>query len=279
MKRRIFKDGWSVLAALFLFAGALFLAYPYVAKVINNQNESKAIAEYTQNQESLSDIQRDELFQEAQEYNASLLSNSNPFELSDEETEELHSLLVLGDEQTIASLEIPSISLNLPIYHGLSETVLQQGIGHMDGSSLPVGGDSTHCILAGHRGSPSAVLFSNLDEVEEGDVFYIHVLGQTLRYVVDSISVVEPENVTGLSIHQGEDRVTLVTCTPYGINSERLLVSGIRSELSDTSQEEIESRIDSPFTGSEALILAFVALAILVWGIFRALHKKGQKNS
>jgi sortase A len=279
MKRRIFKDGWSVLAALFLFSGALFLAYPYVAKVINNQNESKAIAEYTQNQESLSDIQRDELFQEAQEYNASLLSNSNPFELSDEETEELHSLLVLGDEQTIASLEIPSISLNLPIYHGLSETVLQEGIGHMDGSSLPVGGDSTHCILAGHRGSPSAVLFSNLDEVEEGDVFYIHVLGKTLRYVVDSISVVEPDNVTGLSIHQGEDRVTLVTCTPYGINSQRLLVSGIRDEEAEESTSNITSRIENPFEGSEALILAFVALAILAWGICRALYKKGRKKS
>jgi len=170
------------------------------------------------------------ILEEAREYNRNLLKKENRYLLDDEEKEEYDSLLDLAGNGVIGYIQIKSIGVNLPVYHGTDESVLQVAIGHIEGTSLPVGGPSTHSALSGHRGLPSAKLFSDLDKVAEGDTFTITVLNQTITYEVDQIEVVEPEDTSLLNIVAGKDYVTLITCTPYGINTHRLLVRGRRIE-------------------------------------------------
>ena len=191
-------------------------------------HQSKAIAGYAEAVADLDDDIYEQLWADAQSYNETLIESGGPRELTDEEREEYEAQLNVSGNGIIGYIEIPKISCSLPIYHGTDEGVLQIAIGHIEGSSLPVGGESTHCVLSGHRGLPSAKLFTDLDQLVEGDTFVLRVLDETLTYEVDQILIVLPNELEALQIEEGKDYCTLVTCTPYGVNSHRLLVRGHR---------------------------------------------------
>lgn len=233
-----------VLIAIFL-AGCGLLLYPTVSDYWNTLHQSRAISGYEAGVKALEAEDCTELLAAAREYNRRLVNKGNRFHPSEKEHDDYQSLLSAENSDVMAALEIPSIAVYLPVYHGVDESVLQAGIGHIEGSSLPVGGSSTHCALSGHRGLPSSTLFSNLNQVKEGDRFRIYTLNETLTYVVDQIQVVRPEEVESLDIEEGRDYCTLITCTPYSINTHRLLVRGVRVEenLSGDSSGQDEETI------------------------------------
>lgn len=226
--RYIKKYASTVLLAAVFLAGSVLLLYPTVSDHWNARHQSSAIAGYETEVRKLAPEDYSALIRMAEEYNQSLVGNTGRFHPDPEEDAYYRTLLLTGTSDVIATVEVPSIDVKLPVYHGTEEGVLQNGIGHIEGSSLPIGGPSTHSVLSGHRGLPSARLFTDLNKVKEGDIFRIHVLGMTLTYRADEITVVEPQQTEGLAIEPGEDYCTLVTCTPYGINSHRLLVRGKR---------------------------------------------------
>lgn len=218
-----------ILIAAF-FIGALLLLYPTISDFWNSFHQSRAIASYAEQVADLDENAYDRLWEDARLYNKTLGDRMNRFVMAEEQKKAYAALLNIADNGVMGYIEIPKVRCNLPIYHGTDEAVLQVAIGHVPGSSLPVGGESTHCVLSGHRGLPSAKLFTNLDELETGDVFMLRVLDETLTYEVDQIRTVLPNELGDLAIVEGEDYCTLVTCTPYGINSHRLLVRGHRVE-------------------------------------------------
>lgn len=228
--RWIKKNLSSIILVLIFIIGLSLLLYPSFSDYWNSFHQSRAIASYAQTVTTIDDDQYEKMWAQAQEYNTTLAKKQNRWVLSEEECEEYESLLNIGGTGIIGYIEIPNIKVSLPIYHGVDEAVLQIAVGHIEGSSLPVGGEGTHCVISGHRGLPSAKLFTNLDEMEEGDLFMMRVLDETLTYEVDQIRIVEPEDLSALDIEEGKDLCTLVTCTPYGINSHRLLVRGHRVE-------------------------------------------------
>ena len=219
----------AILIAAF-FIGALLLLYPTISDYWNSFHQSRAIASYAEQVADLDENAYDRLWEDARIYNKTLGDRMNRFVMAEEQKKAYAALLNIADNGVMGYIEIPKVRCNLPIYHGTDEAVLQVAIGHVPGSSLPVGGESTHCVLSGHRGLPSAKLFTNLDELETGDVFMLRVLDETLTYEVDQIRTVLPNELGDLAIVEGEDYCTLVTCTPYGINSHRLLVRGHRVE-------------------------------------------------
>ena len=219
----------AILIAAF-FIGALLLLYPTISDFWNSFHQSRAIASYAEQVADLDENAYDRLWEDARTYNKTLGDRMNRFVMAEEQKKAYAALLNIADNGVMGYIEIPKVRCNLPIYHGTDEAVLQVAIGHVPGSSLPVGGESTHCVLSGHRGLPSAKLFTNLDELETGDVFMLRVLDETLTYEVDQIRTVLPNELGDLAIVEGEDYCTLVTCTPYGINSHRLLVRGHRVE-------------------------------------------------
>ena len=219
----------AILIAAF-FIGALLLLYPTISDFWNSFHQSRAIASYAEQVADLDENSYDRLWEDARIYNKTLGDRMNRFVMAEEQKKAYAALLNIADNGVMGYIEIPKVRCNLPIYHGTDEAVLQVAIGHVPGSSLPVGGESTHCVLSGHRGLPSAKLFTNLDELETGDVFMLRVLDETLTYEVDQIRTVLPNELGDLAIVEGEDYCTLVTCTPYGINSHRLLVRGHRVE-------------------------------------------------
>ena len=218
-----------ILIAAF-FIGALLLLYPTISDFWNSFHQSRAIASYAEQVADLDENAYDRLWEDARIYNKTLGDRMNRFVMAEEQKKAYAALLNIADNGVMGYIEIPKVRCNLPIYHGTDEAVLQVAIGHVPGSSLPVGGESTHCVLSGHRGLRSAKLFTNLDELETGDVFMLRVLDETLTYEVDQIRTVLPNELGDLAIVEGEDYCTLVTCTPYGINSHRLLVRGHRVE-------------------------------------------------
>lgn len=224
------KNLSSIILVLIFIIGLSLLLYPSFSDYWNSFHQSRAIASYAQTVTTIDDDQYEKMWAQAQEYNTTLAKKQNRWVLSEEEYEEYEGLLNIGGTGIIGYIEIPNIKVSLPIYHGVDEAVLQIAVGHIEGSSLPVGGEGTHCVISGHRGLPSAKLFTNLDEMEEGDLFMMRVLDETLTYEVDQIRIVEPEDLSALDIEEGKDLCTLVTCTPYGINSHRLLVRGHRVE-------------------------------------------------
>lgn len=235
-----------------LFIGLIFLVglsvllYPTISDYINALHASRAIASYDDSVSQLAEEDYTKEMQEAVAYNEYLAEFSNLSAAAGAENERedsmYSSLLNITGNGIMASIKIPSVKINLPIYHGTDEAVLQVASGHYIGSSLPIGGESTHAILTGHRGLPSAKLFTDLDRLEVGDVFYIKVLGEILEYQIDQIEIVLPEEVEGLSIVPGEDYVTLVTCTPYGINSHRMLIRGTRIPYDGKYEEEVKMK-------------------------------------
>ena len=228
------------LAVLIVLGGATALAYPTFSQWWNARDQSAVVADYAQEICCLDDTDAEEQLQRARDYNRNLtdvVGASDPFASeSAVDTADYNTLLWATQEGVMAYVEIPKIGVLLPIYHGVGSDVLMKGVGHMPETSLPVGGESTHCVLAGHSGMTHARLFTDLDQMQRGDVFYITVLGELLVYQVDQVVVVLPHEMEYLDAVEGEDYCTLVTCTPYGINTHRLLVRGRRTELADISQ-------------------------------------------
>ena len=220
----------STIVLLFiLLIGLSLLLYPTVSDYWNALHQTKAITTYAENVAALDNASYDAIWDAARAYNRNLLNRSNSFLLSQEQKAEYESLLDISGQGIMGYIEIPEIDVSLPIYHGTEDTVLQVAVGHLEWTSLPVGGESTHCVLSGHRGLPSAKLFTNLDKLREGNIFLLRVLDEILTYEVDQILIVEPQDTAALEIVEGQDYCTLVTCTPYGINTHRLLVRGHRA--------------------------------------------------
>ena len=228
--RLIRKHFTTILLVLILLTGVSLLLYPTVSDYWNSFHQSQAIASYVEAVAEIDNTNYEKMWQEAVAYNEKLKDNSGRWTPTDEELEEYERLLNVSDTGIMGYIEIPKLKVSLPIYHGTDEAILQIAIGHIQGSSLPVGGKGTHCVVSGHRGLPSAKLFTDLDQLEEGDLFMMRILDETLTYEVDQVRIVEPEELSDLEIDEDKDLCTLVTCTPYGINSHRLLVRGHRVE-------------------------------------------------
>lgn len=221
-----------LLVILLLLIGLGILLYPTISNLWNERMQSKMIGSYDEEVAKLTDERKNELLEAAYEYNAQHTHNVI-MDAFDEENEYVlthpyDTMLAINDNGMMCYLEIPKINSKMVVYHGISAKVLEKGVGHIEGTSLPVGGKSTHTVMSAHRGLPSAKLFTDLDQMAVGDQFYIHVLDEHLAYEVDQINVVLPEEVSLLDIVPDEDLATLVTCTPYGINTHRLLVRGHR---------------------------------------------------
>ena len=220
----------TLIAVLLVTIGAGLIAYPTFSDWWNSYHQSRAIASYVSAVEETDPKVIEKLFNDARAYNDTLLTNGNRFNMTDDERKEYQKVLDLTGAGIMGYIQISSLGINLPIYHGTEEKYLQVAIGHIEGSSVPVGGMSTHAAVSGHRGLPRAKLFTDLDKMVEGDTFTITVLNKTLTYEVDQIRIVNPDDMSDLAIEQGADYVTLITCTPYGINTHRLLVRGHRIE-------------------------------------------------
>ena len=252
----------TLLLILVLLAGLSLLLYPSVSDYWNSFHKTRAIAAYAEEVANLNQDQYDEIWAAAESYNASLTDRVNAYLLSDAQKEEYQQLLNVSGLGVMGYIEIPSIDCSLPIYHGTEESVLQIAVGHLEWSSLPVGGESTHCVLSGHRGLPSAKLFTNLDKLQTGDIFMLRVLDNVLTYEVDQILIVKPQETGALRIEEGKDYCTLVTCTPYGINTHRLLVRGHRI---DNIEEAKTVRVTADAIQIEPLLVApVVAIPILL---------------
>ena len=266
----------TILLILILLIGLSLMLYPSFADWWNSFHSSRAIASYVDQVANIDDAQYEELWDAAWDYNQSLLHRPNDFLLSDEQQEIYKSLLDIGGNGIMGYIEIPVIDVMLPIYHGTGESVLQIAVGHLDWTSLPVGGAGSHCVVSGHRGLPSARLFTDLDKLKVGDVFMLHVLNEILTYEIDQILIVEPQDTDPLLIEPGKDLCTMITCTPYGINSHRMLVRGHRIE----SQEEAKViRITADAVRIEPLMVApFVAVPILLVLLIILLLPKQKKG-
>lgn len=275
-----------VVVILMFLASIFLVSYPFISNYLMGLNQNSKIESYEQEVQAIDEIDAGAARKDAEEYNKSLFGKAvltDPFDPTIERAKDLEyeNLLNPGNNSIMASVRIPAIDVNLPIYHGTSEEVLQVGIGHLQGSSLPVGGKGTHVILAGHAGLSTAKLFTDLSLIEEGDVFYIHCLNEILAYQVDQIKIVEPEDTRDLKIDPKQDYVTLVTCTPYGINSHRLLVRGVRIPYEET--EEIAGSISKTSESvwmKEYKMALFIGsiLFIIMLAIFVIVRKKATKK-
>ena len=217
-----------MIAGIIFLTGLSLLLYPSISNLWNARHQTQVVAEYTKRMESLEDTEKEKALTKAAQYNEALCQDTGRFTPSQEMSAWYRSLLDADKTGMMGYITIPEIKCKLPLYHGVEDAVLQVGIGHLEGSSLPIGGASTHCVLSGHRGLPSAKLFTELDKLQKGDIFLLHVYDQVLTYEVDQIHIVEPGDYGPLKIEEGQDLCTLLTCTPYGINTQRLLVRGKR---------------------------------------------------
>ena len=268
----------TILLVIIFFVGFCVLLYPTVADYVNSKSQSKAIAQYIETMSHKDPEKYAEELAEAQAYNESIIGDSTRFSPSEEELEAYHHYLG-ADNSAIGYIEIPAIRVNLPMYLGTEESVLQVGIGCMPGSSLPVGGPSTHAVLTGHRGLPSSRLLTDLDQVGVGDTFTLVVLNEVLTYQVDQIRIVLPQEMDDLAIAEGKDYCTLVTCTPYGINTHRMLVRGHRVE--NSVADTVAARVTADAIQVDTLIVTPVVAApmllILVLGVMLSGNKKKRK--
>ncbi len=262
----------NILLILVFLIGLSLLLYPTVSDYWNSLHQSRAVSDYTENVANLDNEIYDRLLKEAGEYNETVLNRSPYFTISEEDLVIYNDMLNISGTGVMGYIEIPSIDCSLAIYHGVEDTVLQTAIGHVEWSSLPVGGESSHTVLSGHRGLPSAKLFSNLDRLDVGDTFILRVLDETLTYEVDQILIVLPHETDALQISEGEDLCTLITCTPYGINTHRLLVRGHRVENEEIAKTirvtadaiQIEPVIMAPLVAAPMLLVLFLWLLLPV---------------
>lgn len=268
----------TILLAVVFMTGLSLLLYPSVSNYWNSFHQTRAIESYTQAVSSLDTAECGRLLAEAEAYNARLAASDYKMVLPADMEAEYNAQLQLPGQTdgVMCSIQIPKVRANLAVYHGTDEGMLQRYVGHMEGSSLPVGGESTHCVLAGHRGLPSARLFTDLDQIVEGDIFVLQTLGRQLTYQVDQILIVLPEEVDSLAILPGQDLCTLVTCTPYGVNSHRLLVRGHRVD-----NVEIHEVVSDAAQINTTLVAIAIAAPILLAGmLFVLLHRpRSQKRS
>lgn len=285
-KRGIVKG----LMVFLLFGIAIALTmYPFISNwLFENKTDSVADA-VEQAAQEMDDSEQQAALQAAREYNQVLANGhvtlTDPFEedVTDEDLAEYESLLNLMADGVMGTVEIPVIDVSLPIYHGTSESVLQKGVGHLHGTSLPVGGESTHTVLTGHTGLSKAKLFTDLTEMEEGDIFFLHVMGENLAYEVDQIKVVLPSELDGLKIVPGEDYCTLVTCTPYGVNSHRLLVRGVRTDYQEAVEnpetfedKEVESKWMEEYKKALLISIGCFIGCLVVLGIVRHFRNRSR---
>lgn len=259
-----------------VMAGICLCLYPVLSSFLEGEHLKNVVSTYESSVEKVKEEEAEQMLHEAEEYNDILYQEAGSIASKPRE-ERLHekryeNLLNLSDTGIMGTIEIPKISVNLPIYHGTTEEVLSIGIGHLEGSSLPVGGKNTHSILTGHRGLPNAKLFTRLDELEKGDLFYIQVGNKTLAYRVNDIKVIKPEDAEELSIKADKDEVSLITCTPYGINSHRLVVTGERTKYKDTEYLAIEPRAAS------IREIGFLLLPCIMAGAVTAKYIKERKE-
>ena len=256
------RHGTTIILLIVLLVGLSLLLYPTFADWWNSMHQSRAVASYVEQVANIDEEQYTHLWEEAWNYNESLVDRPNEYVLTDEQKAEYNSILDVGGLGIMGYIEVPTIGVTLPVYHGTDEAVLQVAVGHLEWTSLPVGGESSHCVVSGHRGLPSARLFTDLDKLVVGDQIIFRVLDEILTYEVDQILIVEPHQTENLMIERGKDLCTLVTCTPYGINTHRLLVRGHRVE----TQEETQTiRVTADATQIEPIIVApLVAIPMLL---------------
>lgn len=278
----------NLILVLILLVGAGIAGYPAFSEYWNSMHQSRAIQGYAERVAEMSNEEYERVLQAALEYNRQLSNDPNQWEMSEDDVREYESQLNVDGSGNMGFISIPKINVDLPVYHGTSDAVLQTSIGHIDGTSLPVGTVhpdpdnydqvefGSHSVLSGHRGLPSAKLFSELDAMEIGDVFYLTILDQTLTYRVDDISVIVPEDSSSLVIHPGKDYCTLMTCTPYGINTHRLLVRGIRVE---NDKELVDVRVTADALKIEPIyVVPFIAGPVLILMILWVLLFAGRKK-
>lgn len=265
MKEKKKTNKSTIVLILVFIAGLSLLLYPSLSNYWNSFHATRAIAGYTKEIENTDTAELEKMRNDAVEYNKTLHNKLGRYVLSAAEQEKYNSLLNVSGSGIMGEIEIPSIRVDLPVYHSVEETVLQSGAGHIPGTSLPVGGEGTHCVISGHRGLPSAKLFTNLDRLQEGDIFMLNVLGEVLTYEVDQIRIVLPDEMYDLDIIEKKDLCTLVTCTPYGINTHRLLVRGHRIETPEdinvvSEAVRIEPLVIAPMIGIPILVALLVLL-------------------
>lgn len=273
----------KLMIGIIFLTGLSLLLYPFVANQWNNYRQKQLISSYEQTvsqKEASNGIDYDAELKKAEAYNEALLPSILPdsFAIADASEEDqtyMNTLNIAGDEM-MGIVEIPKIDIKLPIYHTTEEDVLKQAAGHLEGSSLPIGGKSTHAVISAHRGLPSASLFTDLDQLKKGDLFLIHVLNKTLCYEVDKISVVKPEETSALAVEEGEDLVTLLTCTPYGVNTERLLVRGHRVPYEEQKVADEKTPLSGISLHTNYLLWVIVGLAVTAFFIL-VLYLKEKK--
>lgn len=275
----------KIIPILIILFGFALLSYPFISNYMFEKSAGSTIKSYEKQAKTYDQKQKEQAFREAEEYNKDLIKSAvqltDPFKVkkSNGETLIYNNILNIDHSGVMGYLEIPCISVNLPIYHGTDAEILERGVGHLAASSIPVGGKSTHSVLTGHTGLSSAKLFTDLTEVKKEDLFFIHVLDRTLAYKVDQISVVRPEDTRKLQIVKGKDYVTLVTCTPYGVNDHRLLVRGVRTKYVKKQRSSIRPRNQDSqwmrtYKKAIAIGLMIVTALILLGKVFQKLHRK-----
>lgn len=268
------KKKSNLLWNLIIIIGLLICSYPIYSNLSNYKDQYDAIHSYQKEVKHTKTADLSSMIKEAKEYNEALY-NYQKTGLADEKlsSKNYKKLLSLNGSKTIGTLEIPSINVNLPIYHGTSESVLNVAVGHLSNSSLPVGGKNTRAVLTGHRGLPSSKLFTRLDELKKGDLFYVKVGNKTLAYKVYKIETILPTEVEKLSVEDGKDEVSLVTCTPYGINTHRLVVTGKRTkyipEVKDGIKRKIPSIRECTFT--------LIPILLIIYFVYSSFSKKKKK--
>ena len=268
MKTWVKKNLLTVLMACGMLAGVFLLLYPSVSNYWNSFHQTRAISEYSEAVSTMDKDEQKEIIESARVYNEKLAETGILWNMTEAQRAEYNKELSIDGSEVMAVVSIPKFHIRCPIYHGTDETVLQIAVGHIEGSSLPVGGKDTHTIISGHRGLPSARLFTDIDKIKEGDTWTINVLNETLTYECDQIRIVLPDDLSGLRIEEGRDLCTLVTCTPYGINTHRLLVRGHRIPNANGSAEitadaiQVEPVFVALFLAIPVLILLIIILLL-----------------
>ena len=268
----------TLILAGIMLVGIILIAYPTIADWWNSYQASRVIIDYTNKIEDMDDQEFDEMLAEAREYNNSLLTKPHRYNPDEEELTHYKSVLDVMGNGLMGYIDIPKIRVTLPVYHTIDDEILERAIGHVPGTSLPVGGESTHCVLSGHRGLPSAKLFTDIAVLSEGDIFQIKVLNETLTYEIDQIRTVLPYEMQDIQIEEGKDYCTLVTCTPYGVNTHRLLVRGHRIETVDDLRVSAEAIQMNQYHIALAIGTVLIIIVLAVWLIVSKYRSEKNKR-
>ena len=277
-KKFYIGDIFRIIVLLIAFS---VLLYPTVSNYLYEKNGARVISSYDENAVRLSESEKQAMLEAARQYNRELLGNIellDPFSpVKNDVDARYQSLLNTNEAGMMGYIRIPKIDVELPIYHGTEERILQSGVGHFEGTSLPVGGESSHTVLTGHRGLPSKLLFTDLDQMKEGEIFYLKILGETFAYKIDQILTVLPENTKALTIEPGKDYATLVTCTPYAVNTHRLLVRGSRIPYEEAVRQVPDEKITPTLPFQVKVLLAAIGVLVLIFIVYQ-LWKKTRRR-